>query len=255
MAHKAYLKFKNLLPVSVKEALSAVNQRFFARHTLKRKYGSWFEVDWRKKFRSMSDEDWIRAYDDVWKNHHNDCLDETDSTLVLDAISQVHHLAQKPITEILEIGCGYGSLAMAMSKSGYTVTCLDVSSEALRKAEERAQSENIRITWKQGFAENIPFPDKSFDVITCCHTLEHVKDLAATVQAMKRVARTAIIVLVPKQRFRLYAENYHTQFFSSSEDLIRAFGLARYECIEIDCIEHEGEFQGEALFYLGYMEV
>lgn len=253
MAHKAYLKFKNLLPLPLKEALSSINQRFFARRTLQRKYGTWFEVDWRKKFRTMSDEEWIRAYDDVWKNHHNDCLDETDSALILEALSKASTFAERQVSSVLEIGCGYGTLAMAMAKSGYAVTCLDVSTEALRKAEDRAKSENLSIEWKQGFAENIPLPDKSFDVITCCHTLEHVKDLAATVQAMKRVARVAVIVIVPKQQFRLYAENYHTQFFGKQEDLIAAFGLERYECKEIDCIEHEGEFQGEALFYLGYI--
>lgn len=253
MAHKAYLKFKNLLPPVLKEALSTVNQRFFARRTLQRKYGDWFEVDWRKKFRTMSDAEWIRAYDDVWKNHHNDCLDETDSALILGALSTASNFAQCQVSSVLEIGCGYGTLAIAMAQEGYSVTCLDVSSEALRKAEDRAKREQVAISWQQGFAENIPFPDKSFDVITCCHTLEHVKDLANTVQAMKRVAKTAVVVLVPKQRFRLYAENYHTQFFSKQEDLIEAFGLARYECKEIDCIEHTGEFQGEALFYVGYL--
>lgn len=253
MAHKAYLKFKNLLPLSLKEALSTVNQRFFARRTLQRKYGDWFDVDWRKKFRTMSEAEWIRAYDDVWKHHHNDCLDETDSALILGALSKASNVAQQQVSSVLEIGCGYGTLAIAMAQAGYSVTCLDVSSEALRKAEDRAKSENVTIGWQQGFAENIPFPDKSFDVITCCHTLEHVKDLADTVQAMKRVAKIAVIVLVPKQRFRLYAENYHTQFFSKQEDLIGAFGLSRYECKEIDCIEHTGEFQGEALFYVGYL--
>lgn len=253
MATKAYLRFKHLLPQPVKNALSKVNQRLFARQRLQRKYGAWFEVDWRKKFRTMSDEEWTRAYDEVWKNHHNDCLDETDSAMILSAIKQASAVANRPVSDILEIGCGFGTLAITMAKAGYTVSCLDVSPEALRKAESRAQSENVHITWKQGFAENIPFPDKFFDVITCCHTLEHVKDLQATVQAMKRVARVALVIVVPKQTFRLYAENYHTQFFPRKEDLIAAFGLPNYDCTEIDCLEHEGEFQGEAILYVGYL--
>jgi hypothetical protein len=58
-------------------------------------------------------------------------------------------------------------------------------------------------------------------------------------------------VLVPKQRFRLYADNYHTQFFERSEQLINAFGLAQYQCQEIDCIGHQNEFHGHAFLYVG----
>lgn len=259
MAHKAYLRFKQFLPQPVKNVLSVVNQRLFARKRLQKKYGSWFDVDWRKKFQTMSEEEWIRAYDEVWIHHHNDCLDETDSSLILASLAKANDRRlrtqeqRERIRTVLEIGCGYGTLAIAMSKAGYDVTCLDVSTEALQRAEVRAASENVSISWKQGFAEQIPFADKSFDVITCCHTLEHVKDLDATVQGMKRVAKTALIILVPKQEFRMYAENYHTQFFPQKEDLIRSFGLSDFECFELDCIEHEGEFQGEAILYVGYL--
>ncbi|MBI3579632.1 MAG: methyltransferase domain-containing protein, partial [Ignavibacteriales bacterium] len=118
----------------------------------------------------------------------------------------------------------------------------------------RANESGVAITWKEGFAESLPVADKSFDYVTCCHTLEHVKDLAKTTSELKRVARKKIIILTPKQKFRLYAENYHTQFFERKEQLIEAFGLSRYECKEIDCIEHENEFQGKAFFYVGYLE-
>ncbi|MDZ7363780.1 MAG: class I SAM-dependent methyltransferase [candidate division KSB1 bacterium] len=47
----------------------------------------------------------------------------------------------------------------------------------------------MQITWQQGFAENMPFSDKTFDYVTCCHTLEHVKDLDKAVAELKRVAR------------------------------------------------------------------
>lgn len=260
MANKAYLRFKQILPQSVKNVLSSVNQRFFARKRLQKKYGSWFDVDWRKKFRTMSEDEWIRAYDEVWKHHHNDCLDETDSSLILASLTKAkarrikNQENDEESCKVLEIGCGYGTLAIAMAKAGYDVTCLDVSAEALYRAEARAVKEGAQISWKQGFAEHIPFPDQSFDVITCCHTLEHVKDLEMTVQGMKRVAKTALIILVPKQEFRMYAENYHTQFFPHKEDLIRAFGLKDFDCIELDCIEHEGEFHGEAMLYLGYLQ-
>jgi SAM-dependent methyltransferase len=240
----AYIRFKSYLPELLREALSAVNQRLFARQTLQRKYGGWFEVDWRKKFRTLTNEEWKRAYDEAWKHRGNDCVEETDAKLIITALGERG--------SVLEVGAGAGTLAIRLAKEGFQVTGLDVSSEALGQASARARKEGIAIEWKQGFAEELPFPDKSFDYVTCCHTLEHVKDLAKATSELKRVARRKVIILTPKQEFRLYAENYHTQFFERAEQLTSAFGLKYCECTEIDCLDHRNEFQGKAFLYVGF---
>jgi ubiquinone/menaquinone biosynthesis C-methylase UbiE len=241
--HTAYLKFKRALPDWARDGLSAVNQRFFARHTLQRKNGSWFEVDWRKKFRSFSEAEWQRAYDAVWKHHCNDCVEETDAAMILAALGESG--------SVLEVGCGMGTLAMKLAQAGFQVTGLDVSEVALEHAKQRASEAGLPIVWQKGFAENLPVADKTFDYITCCHTLEHVKDLPRAAGELKRVARKKIVVLVPKQKFRVYMDNYHTQFFEKPEQLVEAFGLARHQCQEIDCLDHKNEFQGQAFLYVG----
>lgn len=253
MSNAFYTRFKQLIPRKVRNILSSVNQRLFARRTILRKYGEWFDVDWRKKFRTMSNDEWATAYDAIWQHHHNNCTDETDADMIITALGGKYS-TESQIKSVLEVGCGAGSLAIAMAEAGFAVTCLDVSTEALKKAEARASSQNLMITWKQGFAESLPFANKSFDAITCCHTLEHVRDLAVTVQELKRVARNRIVIVVPRQEYRLYAENYHTQFFSDPAQLVRAFGLERYEVRELNYVGREGnEFQDEALFYVGYI--
>ena len=240
-----YIRFKSLLPDPLREALSAVNQRLFARRTLAKKYGSWFDVDWRKKYRSLSEDEWKRAYNEAWKHRNNDCVEETDAELILGALGTKGSVA--------EVGAGIGTLALRLAKEGFDVTGVDVSSEALKRAGERARLEHLTIQWREGFAESLPFPDKSFDYVTCCHTLEHVKDLAKAASELKRIARKKVVVLTPKQRFRLYAENYHTQFFETPRQLSDAFDLPRFDCREIDCIDHKNEFQGKAFFYVGYI--
>jgi ubiquinone/menaquinone biosynthesis C-methylase UbiE len=239
----AYIRLKSLLPDGLRDTLSAINQRLFARRTLQRKYGSWFDVDWRKKYQSMTEQEWKRAYDEAWKHRNNDCVEETDAQLILGALDKRG--------TVLEVGAGIGTLAIHLAKAGFSVTAVDVSAEALRRAGEAAVHAGVVVNWREGFAETLPFPDKSFDYITCCHTLEHVRDLAKTTAEFKRIARKKIVVLTPKQKFRLYAENYHTQFFEFPEQLSNAFGLTRYECREIDCIDHKNEFQGKAFLYIG----
>jgi ubiquinone/menaquinone biosynthesis C-methylase UbiE len=241
-----YIRLKSLLPAGVRDALSAVNQRLFARRTLRRKYGAWFDVDWRKRFQSLTEEEWKHAYNEAWKHRNNDCVEETDAELILGALAGAGSVA--------EVGAGVGTLAIRLAHEGYDVTGVDVSSEALKRAAERAQQDGVTVAWREGFAEALPFPDKSFDYVTCCHTLEHVKDLAKAAAELKRIARRKVIVLTPKQSFRLYAENYHTQFFERPEQLSSAFGLGRFECREIDCIDHKNEFQGKAFFYVGIID-
>ncbi len=241
----AYIRFKSCLPEPLRDALSAVNQRLFARRTLQRRYGSWFDVDWRKKFRALTNEEWKRAYNEAWKHRGNDCVEETDASLIIAALGERG--------SVLEVGAGAGTLALRLAREGFQVTGLDVSAEALGQASARARKEGMVIEWKEGFAEELPFPDKSFDYVTCCHTLEHVKDLEKATAELKRVARKKVIILTPKQKFRLYAENYHTQFFERAEQLSAAFGLQRFDCTEIDCLGHHNEFQGKAFLYVGFL--
>jgi ubiquinone/menaquinone biosynthesis C-methylase UbiE len=242
----AYIRIKSFLPDPLRDALSAINQRLFARRTLLRKYGTWFDVEWRNRYQSLTDHEWKQAYNEAWKHRNNDCVEETDAELILGALG--------PKGSVLEVGAGIGTLAIRLAKQGFDVTGVDVSSEALRRAQDRAQQENVIVQWREGFAEALPFADKSFDYVTCCHTLEHVRDLSRATAELKRVARRKVVVLTPKQKYRLYAENYHTQFFEHPDQLTNAFGLTSYECTEIDCIDHENEFQGKAFLYVGHLE-
>lgn len=238
-----YLRLKSKLPGPLRQILSAINQHLFARGTLRRKYGPWFDVDWRKKYRTMTDAEWTDAYDRAWKHHSNDCLEETDAELIASALESPG--------AVLEVGCGLGSLAIRLARKGFHVSAMDVSSEALRQARSEAEKAGVTIDWYQGFAEKLPFADGSFDYVTCCHTLEHVRDLEAAVAELRRVARRKVVVLVPKQEYKLYADNYHTQFFESADRLVEIFGLPHAKCTEIDCTNHSKEFQGKALLYVG----
>jgi ubiquinone/menaquinone biosynthesis C-methylase UbiE len=74
--------------------------------------------------------------------------------------------------------------------------------------------------------ERLPFPDRSFDVVACCHTLEHVTDLGAAWRELQRVARRRVLVVVPRQRYYYYTLDEHLHFFPDAASLERALGLA-----------------------------
>jgi 2-polyprenyl-6-hydroxyphenyl methylase/3-demethylubiquinone-9 3-methyltransferase len=78
--------------------------------------------------------------------------------------------------KILDVGCGGGILAEALSGLGASVTGIDASENTIGVAKSHSQStgSNIRFiqtTIEEYIASN---PDEKFDVITCLEMLEHV---------------------------------------------------------------------------------
>jgi len=69
---------------------------------------------------------------------------------------------------ILEVGCGYGRACFFLNESGFNVVGVDVDRVQIRLAQEEAKSRGVE--GEIGFllcdAENLCFPDSSFDAVT-----------------------------------------------------------------------------------------
>ena len=68
--------------------------------------------------------------------------------------------------KILDLGTGTGVLARQFAKQGSTVSGTDISQGQIEAAIKLAQDESLNIDFKASPAENCPYPDQSFDVIT-----------------------------------------------------------------------------------------
>ncbi len=64
---------------------------------------------------------------------------------------------------ILDVGCGTGRHAIELSKRGYSITGIDLSESLLEKAREKADQNNLNITFLRHDARNLPF-ENQFDV-------------------------------------------------------------------------------------------
>ena len=108
-----------------------------------------------------------------------------------------------PIREdeaVLDIGCGAGVDAIIAAKltgpSG-TVTGIDLVPEMLTRASENARLAGVdNVTFRESSAEQLPFPDNSFDVVISNGVFNLVVD---KVKALGEVLR----VLKPGGRFML----------------------------------------------------
>lgn len=66
---------------------------------------------------------------------------------------------------VLDIGCGTAVAALTAARLGAKATGLDLTPELLARAKENAQIMGLDIELREGDAEELPFPDASFDVV------------------------------------------------------------------------------------------
>src|SRR5437868_2328999 len=67
---------------------------------------------------------------------------------------------------VLDVACGTGNTAIPLSRRGFVVTGVDIATNLLAQARERAAAENVKVQFDEGDAEQLPYPDASFDAVT-----------------------------------------------------------------------------------------
>jgi ubiquinone/menaquinone biosynthesis C-methylase UbiE len=100
---------------------------------------------------------------------------------------------------LLDVGCGSGGLLRYAADTGLVVSGVDISEVGLGQARSRVPSADLRVAR----AEELPFADGSFDLVSCTGSLEHVSDIDRAVREMSRVAKPSgrVLVVVPNSRF------------------------------------------------------
>ena len=67
--------------------------------------------------------------------------------------------------KILDIGCGLGREAFALSDMGYDMTGVDISGEVIARVKQLAAGKGYDIPFYDYDGKTLPFPDDSFDAV------------------------------------------------------------------------------------------
>jgi len=99
----------------------------------------------------------------------------------------VSRIEAGPSGTVLDVATGTGAVARELlAQKGCTVVGLDQSPEMLAEARRRLPP---RVKLVEGRADELPFPDRTFDGLTFTYLLRYVADPAATLQELARVVR------------------------------------------------------------------
>jgi len=112
--------------------------------------------------------------------------------------------AAAPGTRALDLCCGTGDIAFALARRGAETTGLDFSDKMLEVAVARSRKQKASTSssqlatpkFIQGDAQQLPFPDNSFDIVTVGYGLRNLASWERGLDEMFRVARPGARIIV-----------------------------------------------------------
>jgi len=98
--------------------------------------------------------------------------------------------------EILDVGCAVGHYLYSLRKrltQSFTYTGVDNTPEFLELARQ-AYFGTEGASFVEGDAYELPFADKSKDIVMCCNMLHHLPQIQTPIAEMLRVARRLVLI-------------------------------------------------------------
>jgi 2-polyprenyl-6-hydroxyphenyl methylase / 3-demethylubiquinone-9 3-methyltransferase len=90
---------------------------------------------------------------------------------------------------LLDIGCGGGVLTEEFAQMGCRATGIDVSPESVAVAKAHAAVTGLSIDYGVGSATSLSFDENSFDAVSCCDVLEHIRNWKQVIAEAGRVLK------------------------------------------------------------------
>jgi SAM-dependent methyltransferase len=92
--------------------------------------------------------------------------DRVSRYMQIEAEGFYRRLAAPPASGLLDVACGSGQLALIAARNGLDATGVDIAENLIERARERARVEGLSARFYEADAEDLPFADATFDVVT-----------------------------------------------------------------------------------------
>ena len=100
---------------------------------------------------------------------------ESDGDMSFVATEVENFLGDLNGKSVLELGCGRGTYAVLLARCGALVTATDLSPGSIEQTRRRAELNGVTLKTVVTAAEELPFPDESFDMAFGTSVLHHLE--------------------------------------------------------------------------------
>jgi SAM-dependent methyltransferase len=114
----------------------------------------------------------------------------------------------RPPGRFLDVGCGSGEVLAVAQRRGWQVQGAEPLHESAKLAQERGLDVRANLLQESGL------PERSYDVVSAFHVLEHMTDGAAFLNLVARWARPGGYVVIEVQNFRSFHRLNHDRGLS-----------------------------------------
>ncbi len=163
-------------------------------------------------------------FSEIYRNL--DCLAyDRPTDMNMPSIKYLVDMIDKDAKNLLDVGCGRGFLLNYIGENtNLDLTGCDLydSVPTLKKA-----------SYSKGTIYKLPFADKQFDVVTCSHTIEHLRELPQAIEELKRVAKKQLIIVTPCQRYYFFTMDLHLNFYPIASYLQKEINIKDNICTNI----------------------
>lgn len=181
-------------------------------------------MDFKKNVYQWSKEELIEFYSNLNSISRNRPTDISENT-----IPEIIRECSGNFNSILDAGCGKGYLLNLLAGKFPSAKLYGLDFVDANPGEKKYKFVN-------GEVSDLPFGDKSIDLVICAHTIEHIINPEKAVAELKRVARKKLILITPKQKYFYYTLDEHVNFFPEIEPLLKLINEpgVKYQLIDGD---------------------
>jgi len=117
---------------------------------------------------------------------------------------------------LCDVGCGTGYLLNQISLH----TPID-RLVGLDFTEHEEWKSLHHLQFLKGDILTLPFKDGEFDTVVCTHILEHILDIRAAIQELRRLYSDKLIIVVPRERESIWSLNPHFHYFPYEHSFLK----------------------------------